>query len=356
MSGLALHADAQLGATHLDVRLDVPAGRCLALAGPSGAGKTSVLRTIAGLLRPRVGRVTCGGETWLDVAAGVWRTPDRRRCGYLFQDYALFPHLRGWQNVAYPLVGVPRPERRRRASALLERFGVGHLADARPATYSGGERQRVALARTLARDPLVLLLDEPISALDARTSASAVRELQAVLRDSAIPTVLVTHDFAEAALLGDEIAVIDSGAIVQRGSASELAAAPASGFVADFTGAVVLTGTASAGPDGLTAIALGDGHEVVSTDALTGPVAVSIYPWEISLAPPGGGLATSQQNRLPATVVSVTEVGNRRRVALDSVQPLLAEVTDPGVRVLDLAPGRQVDATWKAAATRLIPR
>jgi molybdate transport system ATP-binding protein len=358
MTGPALEVacTAQLGQIALDVSLGVDAGRCLALAGPSGAGKTSVLRTVAGLLRPSRGRVRSGDEVWLDTERGVAHAPDRRRCGYLFQSYALFPHLRGWQNVAYPMRGGKRSERRVRALELLERFGVGHLADVRPGTYSGGESQRVALARTLARDPRVLLLDEPLSALDARTRASAGRTLKRTLSTSAIPTLVVTHDFDEAALLGDEIAVIDSGRILQRGTASELAAAPASSFVADFTGAVVLTGTASPGPDGLTAVDLGDGATILSTEQASGAVGASVYPWEIELAPIDAPAAGSAQNRLVGRVVSSTIVANRVRVTVDAGQPVTAELTDPGARAVDLAVGKPIALTWKASATRLIER
>ena len=155
---LRVEARARLGALDLDVALEVAAGRCLALAGPSGAGKTSILRVAAGLLRPERGAVACGEEVWLDTARGIDLAPERRGCGYVFQEYALFGHLRAWQNVAYPLTGMPRAARRERAQELLERFGIGALADARPRTLSGGERQRVALARALARGPRALLL------------------------------------------------------------------------------------------------------------------------------------------------------------------------------------------------------
>jgi molybdate transport system ATP-binding protein len=349
---LALEAATRLGALELDVALEVEAGRCLALAGPSGAGKTSVLRIVAGLLRPRRGRVSCDGQVWLDTATGASVPPEERQVGYLFQEYALFGHLSAWRNVAYPLRSR---DRRARALELLERFGVAQLAHARPSQLSGGERQRVALARALARRPRVLLLDEPLSALDTTTRAAASRELAHVLRETGVPALLVTHDFAEAALLGDEIGVIQAGRIAQRGTASELAAAPAVPFVADFAGAVVLTGTARRGPDGLTRIDLDGGGTIASADAGEGPVAVSVFPWEISVAPAGTHDAGSSRNHLDAEVVSVTPVANRVRLGLLAGQPLTAELTGASAEELGLAPGRRVVATWKAAATRVLP-
>jgi len=353
---LSLALEARVGTLELAVELEVPAGGCLALAGPSGAGKTSVLRAVAGLLRPARGRVACGGETWLDAAAGVDLPPERRRCGYVFQDYALFGHLSAWRNVAYGLRGVPRARRRDDALALLERFGVAQLADARPPTLSGGERQRVALARALAARPRALLLDEPLAALDARSAAAAARELGSVLRELEAPAILVTHDFAEAALLGDAVAVLDAGRIVQRGSPAELAAAPASSFVADLTGAVVLRGRARVGEDGLTRVALDGGGEVVATAPASGEVAVAVHPWEIALEPAGTAAAGSARNRLDVEVLSVTEVGNRVRVGLAAPQPLAAELTGASAAQLGLAPGVRAIASWKAAATRVVPR
>jgi molybdate transport system ATP-binding protein len=351
-----LRAEARtvLGALELEVALRVRPGECLALAGPSGAGKTSILRIAAGLVRPAQGLVEANGETWLDTERGIDLPPEGRRCGYVFQEYALFPHLSAWQNVAYPLTGVPRTQRRERAHELLERFGMRELADARPRTLSGGERQRVALARALARRPAVLLLDEPLSALDARTRAGASRELAAVLREVDVPALLVTHDFAEAAQLGDRVGVIDAGRVVQQGTPSELAAAPRSAFVADFTGAVVLTGTARRGPEGLTKVELDGGGVVSSTDAGDGPVAVSVYPWEIGIEPAGEPLHGSAQNRITAEVVSVTTVGNRVRVSLAGPQPIAAEITRDSAERLGLRAGARVSATWKATATRLV--
>jgi len=343
------------GGFTLDAVLEAPAGTCLALAGPSGAGKSTLLRIAAGLLRPAHGRVECGDEVWLDTATNHELAPEQRRCGYVFQDYALFGHMPVWQNVAYGLRGATRrADRRRRAIEMLERFGIHDLADARPRTLSGGERQRVALARALATEPRALLLDEPLSALDARTRASASRELAAVLRESGVPALLVTHDFTEAAVLGDRVAVIDGGRIVQQGTAGELAAAPASAFVADFTGAVVLTGVAHAGEGDLTVVELDGGGVATSTDRRTGPVALSVHPWEIALEPAGEHVEGSMQNRLEAEVLTLTQVGNRVRVGLASPQPLVAEITSAALDGLHLAPGVRVAATWKATATRLV--
>jgi len=356
MLSLALETRIGAGPAELELSLDVDDGACLALAGPSGAGKTSVLRAIAGLLRPERGRVACGGATWLDTARRVEVPPERRGCGYVFQDYALFGHLSAWRNVAYGLRDVPRRRRRAEACALLERFGVGALADVRPATLSGGERQRVALARALAARPRALLLDEPLAALDGRSAAAAGRELAGVLRELDVPALLVTHDFEQAALLGDEVAVLDAGRIVQRGSAAQLTASPASGFVADLTGAVVLRGHAERDAEGLTRVALAGGGELVALAPARGEVAVAVHPWEVALEPAGSAAATSARNRLAVEVTSVTALGNRVRVGLAAPQPLAAELTSASAARLGLAPGMRVVASWKAAATRVLPR
>jgi molybdate transport system ATP-binding protein len=351
---LRVEARHELGDLVLDVELAAERGECLALAGPSGAGKTSVLRVAAGLLTPEQGRVDANGDTWLDTERGIDVPAEERRCGYVFQHYALFPHLSAWQNVAYPLRGLSRSERRARAVELLERFGLRERADARPHTLSGGERQRVAVARALARRPDVLLLDEPLSALDARTRAAAARELGGVLRESEAPTLLVTHDFAEAAQLGDRVGIIDRGRVVQLGTPSELAATPRSAFVADFTGAVVLTGVAHSGAGGVTRVELDGGGTITSTDAADGAVAASVYPWEIGIEPVGTEPHGSPENRLAAEVASITTVGSRVRLGLAGPQPLVAEVTLASVERLGLRPGGRVVAVWKASATRLV--
>jgi molybdate transport system ATP-binding protein len=213
--GLRVEAQMPLREFELFLDLAVEPGERVALTGPSGAGKTTLLRIVAGLLRPAAGRVAIGEELWLDTGAEREVPAERRRCGFVFQDYALFPTLSVWRNVAYGMNGARR-QRRRRAEELLERFGIGALADAHPGALSGGERQRVALARALAMEPRALLLDEPLAALDPGTRREAQRQLHRLLADLAIPVLLVTHAREEAALLADRVAAIERGRIVSE--------------------------------------------------------------------------------------------------------------------------------------------
>jgi molybdate transport system ATP-binding protein len=347
----------RIGSLELDLSLAVEADRCLALVGPSGAGKTTVLRCVAGLQTPERGAIVCDGETWWESGSTAI-PPERRRCGFVFQDYALFGHLPVWANVSYPIRGVGKSERRHAALELLARFGLQAHADASPRTLSGGERQRVALARALAVEPKALLLDEPLAALDARTRAHAARELARTIAAAGVPTVLVTHDFEEAAALADEIAVLDAGRVIQQGAPGTLASRPAAAFVADLIGSVVLGGVASPRAEGGTDVELDGGGTVVSTDEdRAGPVAVSVHPWEITLEPAFADVPSSARNRLAARVASVTELGSRVRVGLEANgQALAAEVTPAAVTELELAPGRKVVCVWKASATRVVER
>ena len=339
MAGLAAEFTLPLRSFELELTLDVD--RTVALVGPSGAGKSSVLRSIAGLVRPRTGRIALGDDVWFDSTQRIDRKPDERRVGLLFQDYALFPHMSVRRNIEYA--------GRHRADAYLERFQIAQLADARPGELSGGERQRVGLARALARDPAVLLLDEPLSALDAHTKAGVRAELRQLLRELAMPTVLVTHDFEDAAALADLVGVLVDGKLRQVAPPHDLVSRPRDAFVALFTGANLLHGNARPFGDDLTGVKLESGETVYSTDLAEGSVGVVVYPWDVSVARLQH--EDSAMNTIRGEITSVVEIGNRVRV---SIGPITADVTVASVERLELARGGEAFATFKATATRLV--
>ena len=206
----------------LDVAFDVPPGVTV-LFGPSGSGKSTTLGAIAGLVRPREGRVALGDEVWFDSQAEVDVAVHRRHVAYVFQSLALFPHMTAAQNVTYGMDRKLAPEARRsRAVALLERLRVPHLADRKPPTFSGGEAQRVALARAMATSPRAVLLDEPFSALDRELRRDLLADMQGFLRELQVPAVFVTHDRQEALALGERVVVLAVGRVARQGSMKEL--------------------------------------------------------------------------------------------------------------------------------------
>jgi molybdate transport system ATP-binding protein len=220
----------------LEVTLDCAPGELLALVGPSGSGKSTILRTIAGIYTPQHGRIEAGGETWLDTAAGLRRPARERSTGFVFQHYALFPHLSALDNVIQAMGHVPPGERRARALRLIERTNLAGLETRRPARLSGGQQQRVAVARALARDPKVLLLDEPFSAVDQVTREKLYEELAALRRDLHLPIVLVTHALAEASMLADRMSILHHGSTLQADTPLAVSTRPASPLVARLVG------------------------------------------------------------------------------------------------------------------------
>lgn len=338
------HIDVSLPRRAFDLRVELDLDRgTFALAGPSGAGKTALLRAIAGLESPARGHIGFPDETWFDAERGIDLPPERRHAGLVFQDYALFPHLTVRANVAF---GGTRDVDR-----LLERMRLRHLADARPSSLSGGERQRVAVARALALRPRVLLLDEPMAALDPSLRGDVRAELRDVIDDLAIPTLLVTHDFEEAAALADRIGVLVDGKLLQMGTPSELVASPKDAFVAGFTGSNVIGGMASPTPTGLTEVQLQDGRVVYSTDPADGDVVVVVYPWDVAVAIHAPDDSTL--NHLEAPISSIVTFGNRARVRLGEI---VAELTTASAERLELREGMTAVASFKATATRLIRR
>jgi len=338
----SLRLDLSLPRRSFDLELALEVGReTVALVGPSGAGKTSVLRAIAGLARPARGTIACGDEVWFDAERRVDRRPEERSVGFVFQEYALFPHLTVEQNVSF---GGGR------ADGLLRRLRIEHLARVKPSQLSGGERQRVAIARALARSPRVLLLDEPMAALDPHTRGKVRAELHDLLRELALPALLVTHDFEDAAALADRVGVLVDGHLRQLGAPAELLGSPADPFVAEFAGANVIDGIAESGSEGLTRFHLDGERTVYSADEARGRAVLVVYPWDISLA----RLAPddSALNHLEGEIVSLVQVGNRVRVRLPF---LTAEITAASAERLALRPGEVVVASFKATQARLLP-
>ena len=302
------------------------------------------MRTVAGLERPRAGRIALGEEIWCDTERRIHLSPERRRVGYLPQDYGLFPHLDVAANVRF--AGKrDRPD-------LLERLRIAHLAGARPRQLSGGERQRVALARALAREPRVLLLDEPFGALDAVTRRQVRDELADLLTTLRLPTLLVTHAFDDAIVLAERIAVIDRGHLDQLARPRELLRNPATAMVAELTGANVLEGTATPCPTGST-VRLTGGGELISSTPASGPVKIVVQPWELHPADPDSSTVTDEvikvrhdHGRLVIRLTRFTiqiDLDDNGRHAISEGQPLGLRAEPANVRVLRPQAGNDYD-------------
>jgi molybdate transport system ATP-binding protein len=332
----------------LDAALQVPLeeSSVTVLFGPSGSGKTTLLRVLAGLERPDSGKILFRGAVWFDGARGFAMEPQQRRAAFLFQDYALFPHLTVMENVAYAAS-------RETAAAMLERFGIAELAGRLPRAISGGQQQRVALARALASQPALLLLDEPLSALDAATRIRTRRELRQALIESRVPSIVVTHDRAEAIALGDRMAVMAGGSIRQVGQVEEVFRRPADALVAESVGVEnVLSGQVVGHGAGLVTVVVSGRNLQAIDSGETGTVHACIRAEDIAVALHQAA-DSSIRNRLAGVVQAVTVEGALARVEIDCGFPLIALVTAQSAAELALAPGDTVSAVVKATAVHI---
>ncbi|MGY1623667.1 ABC transporter ATP-binding protein [Geodermatophilus sp. SYSU D00965] len=340
------------GALTVGVDLEVADGEVLAVLGPNGAGKSTLLRVLAGLLRPDGGRVAVDGrDVWDDVPAGVHVPAHERRLGMVFQDHLLFPHLTVTDNVAFGLRtrGVRKAAARAAAGEWLARVGLEGLGDRRPGQLSGGQAQRAALARALVGDPAVLLLDEPLSALDARTRLTVRAELRRHLAGFGGSTVLVTHDPVDAMALADRVVVVEEGRVVQAGTPADVSRHPRTDYVARLVGLALLPGTGAG-----TSVRLDGGGTVAVAEEAAGPVFVAVRPESVALylsAPHG-----SPRNVWCLRLVSATPHGATVRCELDGEVPLVADVTATAFAELGLAPGSQVWAAVKASEVAVYAR
>jgi molybdate transport system ATP-binding protein len=333
----------------LDVRLTVRSGEVVAVLGPNGAGKTTALRALAGLTELHAGHVTLGGRRLTDPATRTFVPPEQRGIGVVFQDYLLFPHLSALDNVAFGprCRGVGRAEARERARGWLDRVDLAAHADHRPRQLSGGQAQRVAVARALAADPTLLLLDEPLAALDARTRLDTRVHLRRHLAEHPGPTVLVTHDPLDAMMLADRLVIVEGGTVVQTGDAATITTRPRTDYVARLVGLNLYRGHA----DGTTVHL--PGCTLVTATAQHGEVFVAFPPTAVALYPtrPDG----SPRNTWPATIAGVARHGDNLRVELTGPITLAADVTPAAAVHLDLSPGRRVWAALKATETTVYP-
>jgi molybdate transport system ATP-binding protein len=339
-----------LGPLELDMELAIGADEVVALLGPNGAGKTTLLRAVAGLVPFRSGYVRLDGKVLEDTATRQYIPTERRPIGFVFQDYLLFPHLSVLDNVAFGLRsrGTPRREAAEKAIQWLDRVGLKSYASARPAELSGGQRQRVALARALAPDPRLLLLDEPLSALDVTTRAEVRRDLKHHLASFQGIRLLVTHDPLEAVALADRLIVMEAGHLVQTGTSAEVTERPRSQYVADLVGVNLLRGAADHG-----SVRLAGGTAVAAAGAESGDVFAVIHPRAVAIyrSRPEG----SPRNVWPGRASNVELLGNRVRVRIEGEVPMVAEVTPAALKELELVEGGEVWLSFKATDVMVYP-
>jgi molybdate transport system ATP-binding protein len=315
------------------------------LFGPSGAGKTTLLRLIAGLERPDSGSIVFRGEEWFGSRS---LAPQQRRAGFLFQDYALFPHLTAQANIGFGACD------RARAEQLIRTFELDKLRAHFPRQLSGGQQQRVALARALAADPGLLLLDEPLSALDAASRARTRQDLRRMLLESGVPSIVVTHDRTEAIALGDWMAVMIDGAIRQSGPVREVFRRPADPQVAESLGVEnILRAETVSRHAGLLTVAVGPVHLECADGGESGPVLACIRAEDVAVTR-GAHLESSARNRVGGTVREASIEGPLARIEIDCGFPLVALVTAQSAAELDLKPGEEVCAVVKATNVHLL--
>jgi molybdate transport system ATP-binding protein len=353
-----LNADVgvRVGTLDLAVALEVAAGERVAVLGPNGAGKSTLLRAIAGLLPLDSGSIAID-DSVVDLPPALFVEAEHRNVGVVFQQYLLFHHMTVLENVAFGMRarGTHKSEARRTAADWLERLGLSAYAQDRPSALSGGQSQRVALARALAGSPSVLLLDEPLAALDAGTRDIVRRDLRAHLAAFSGATVLVTHDPVDAFALAQRVVVVEQGRVVQAGTLAEVAAHPRSRYVADLVGVNLIAGEVRAG-----VLITTMGARVVIADATDGPSLAVIRPHSVVVARSDGAVpgTTSARNVWHLTVVDIDRMdsaGARVRLRLDGELALAAEITVGALDALSLAVGDRVEASVKATDIDVFP-
>ncbi|MFD4673379.1 ABC transporter ATP-binding protein [Lentzea sp. NPDC058450] len=336
------------GSFDLELDLTIAPGEVVALLGPNGAGKSTALRALAGLSPLTSGSIALGESTWDGPEAFV--QPEKRPVGVVFQDYLLFAHMSALENVAFGLRarGTRRAEARERAATWLDRVGLAEFAQRKPRALSGGQAQRVALARALATGPSLLLLDEPLAALDASTRLQVRSELGRHLAEFGGHTLLVTHDPLDAMVLADRLVILEHGRAVQQGTPAEVARRPRTEYVATLVGLNLYRGKASG-----TVVSLVDGGAITVAEPASGEVHVAFPPTAVSLhvVRPDG----SPRNTWQVTVSAIEQHAHTTRVRLDGVPSVLADITTATLADLRLRPGDTLWAAVKATEAHTYP-
>ena len=350
--GLAVDAAVRRGGFLLEVSLAAAPGQVLGLLGPNGAGKSTLLSAVAGLTPVSAGRITLAGRVLDDADAGAFVEASGRPVGFVFQNYRLFPHLTVAENVAFSprARGLGKRAARSAAGHWLDRLRLADLAERKPDQLSGGQAQRVALARALAGQPALLLLDEPLSALDAGTRLDVQSELKRHLADFAGPCLLVTHDPLEALVLADRLIVLEGGRIVQEGTPAHIARQPATDYVAKLVGLNLYAGLAS----GSEVVLSEGGTFIVPDHGQHGDVLVAVRPSAVVVSTQQP-LPSSARNTWPARVTGLSLLADRVRLDLEGQPSAVVDVTPAAVAELSLDPGSQVWLTAKATDLEVYP-
>jgi molybdate transport system ATP-binding protein len=351
--GLTVDAEVSRGDFTLAVSLAAAPGQVVGILGPNGAGKSTLLSAVAGLTPVSAGRITLAGQVMDDASTGAFVEAAGRPVGFVFQNYRLFPHLTVAENVAFSprARGMGRHAAASAARDWLSRLGLTDLADRKPAQLSGGQAQRVALARALAGQPRLLLLDEPLSALDAGTRLDVQAELKRHLAEFAGPSLLVTHDPLEALVLSDRLLVLEEGRIVQEGTPAHVARRPATEYVAKLVGLNLYAGRA----DGARVMLDSGGAFVVPDHGQHGDVLVAVRPSAVVVSTQQP-VAGSARNAWPARVAGLKLLADRVRLDLDGLPPALVDVTPAAVAELSLVAGTDVWLSVKATDLEVYPR
>ncbi len=343
---MTLNAEIRLrrGSLDLEAELHLVPGEVVALLGPNGAGKSTLLRCLTGLSPIDGGSITIDETVVDDPSRGVFAEPEARPVGCVFQDNLLFEHMSVLENVAFGLRarGTAKRVARQRATEWLDRIGLTQFAGERPSVLSGGQAQRVALVRALATNPRVLLLDEPLAALDAGSRRDVRRDLRAHLDSFTGMRVLVTHDPVDAYALADRVAILDGGRVVQSGTLADVAAHPRSRYVAELIGVNLIRGVVDRG-----VLVTESGARVIIADALPGDAFAMIRPHSVAVARVAPA-EVSTRNSWSGTVASIDRLGERVRVGVEGELSLTAEVTADSLRALGLQPGDAVFTAVKA--------